>query len=200
MELRSRGRYGLALAPFAALVLVAMPAAGDGHMAMQGGVFVPWEGDVGYSLLLQLLGSNASAKARFGGEFEFRSFDSTIVGVSDVDVESYVIRGIWQQHFAPDAPVTPYIGLGLGISINHVDDRKVDRVRGRNVRSSTGAGPDGLFMLGIQARIPGAEYMSIYGEGRIGFTYDFIARNGRSGLENEQLGGVSGSSGIRFRF
>ena len=150
--------------------------------------------------MLQLLGSNASEKTRFGGEFEFRSLESNIIGVARVDVESYVIRGIWQQHFAPDAPVTPYIGLGLGVAINHVDDRKVDRGNGRNVRSSTGAGPDGLFMLGLQARIPGIEYLSLYAEGRIGFTYDFIARNGRSGLEDEQLGGGSANTGIRFRF
>lgn len=193
-------RSALAFAALAALLLAGAPAAGAGHMTMQGGVFVPWQGDVGYSLLLQLLGSNASAKARFGGEFEYRNFDSTIVGVSDVEVESYVIRGIWQQHFLPDAPVTPYIGLGLGIAINDVDNGKVDRVRGRKVRHSTGAGPDGLFMLGIEAKIPDLDYMSIFAEGRIGFTYDFVDREDKSGLETENLGGASGNVGIRFRF
>jgi hypothetical protein len=198
--MRRTSRDRLAFVALTAVLLVGAPASGDGHLAMQAGGFVPWQGDAGYSLLLQLLGSNASAKARFGGELEFRSFDSKIIGVSDVDVDSYVIRALWQQHFLPDGPVTPYIGLGLGVAINDVDDHKVDRVKGRNVRSSTGAGPDGVFMLGIQAKVPGVDYLSIYGEGRVGFTVDFIARNDESGLETENLGGASGSAGLRFRF
>jgi hypothetical protein len=188
------------LTAVAVALLVGAPAAGAGHVSMQGGGFVPWQGDAGYSLLFQLLGSNASAKARFGSEFEYRNFDSKIMEVSDVKVESYVIRAIWQQHFLPEAPVTPYFGLGLGIAINEVDDRKVDRVRGRNMRGSTGAGIDGLVMFGVQARIPGVDYMSIYAEGRVGFTYDFVGREDKSGVEAENLGGVTGSAGIRFEF
>jgi hypothetical protein len=169
-------------------------------MAVQAGGFVPWQGDAGYTLLMQLLGSGASGKARFGGELEFRSFDSRIVEVSDVEVDSYVLRAIWQQHFAPDGPVSPYIGLGLGIAISDVDDEKVDRVRGEETRGNTGAGPDGVFMLGVQARIPGADYLSVYAEGRAGFTIDITDRNDETGLETENLGGASGSAGLRFRF
>jgi hypothetical protein len=169
-------------------------------MAMQAGGFVPWDGDAGYSLLMQLLGSGAAGKARFGGEFEFRSFDSKIVGVSDVDVDAYVIRAVWQQHFAPDAPVSPYIGLGLGVAINDVDDEKVDRVRGEETRGNTGAGPDGVVMLGLQARIPGVDYLAVYVEGRAGFSIDITDRNDQTGLESESLGGASGNAGLRFRF
>jgi hypothetical protein len=136
------GRRRAALISLSLALLAASPAAGAGFVAMQAGAFVPWEGDVGPSLALQLLGSSSSAKARFGGEFEYRRFDSTIIGVQDVGVESYVIRAMWQQHFLPDAAVTPYLGLGLGMSVNVVDDDKVDRVRGRAsasaISSSTG--------------------------------------------------------------
>lgn len=198
--MRQRSGSGLAWTALTALLLAAAPASGDGHMAVQAGGFVPWQGDAGPSFLLQMLGSNASAKARFGGEFEYRRFDSKIIGVSDVDVESFVVRAVWQQHFVPDGPITPYIGLGLGLAVNDVDDHKVDRVKGRNVRSSTGAGPDGVFMLGIQAKLPGVDYLSVYGEGRVGFTVDIIGRNDESGLESENLGGASGSAGLRFRF
>jgi hypothetical protein len=187
-------------AVLAAAVLAAAPAAADGHLAVQGGGFVPWQGDAGPSFLLQLLGSNARARARFGGELEFRTFDSQIIGVSDVDVEAYVIRAVWQQHFVPDAPVTPYLGLGLGVAINDVDDRKVDRVKGRDVRSSTSAGPDGVFMLGLAAKLPGADFVSVYAEGRIGFSVDYVSRNDATHLESENLGGASGNAGLRFRF
>jgi hypothetical protein len=198
--MRHSSCHRLVLAALAAAVWIGEPASAEGHMAVQAGGFVPWQGDAGPSLLLQLLGSGAAAKARFGGEFEYRTFDSKIIGVSDVDVDSYVIRAIWQQHFVPDAPVTPYLGLGLGVAINDVDDHKVDRVKGRNVRSSTGAGPDGVFMLGLAANVPGADYLSVYVEGRVGFTIDIISRNDGSDLETENLGGASGSAGLRFRF
>ena len=52
------------LTAIAAALLVWAPAAGAGHVGMQAGGFVPWQGDDGYSLLIQLLGSNASGKAR----------------------------------------------------------------------------------------------------------------------------------------
>jgi hypothetical protein len=198
--MRRRAQDRLAVAGLAAVLLAGAPAAGEGHMAVQAGGFVPWQGDAGPSMALQLLGSGASSKARFGGEFEYRSFDSKIMGVSDVDVDSYIFRAIWQQHFTPDRPITPYIGLGLGVAINDVDDHKVDRVKGRNVRSSTGAGPDGLFMLGIAANVPGADYLSVYVEGRVGFTVDIVSRNDGSDLESENVGGASGNAGLRFRF
>lgn len=195
-----RTKRGCSLLVFAAWLLLAAPASGAGHMSLQAGGFVPFQGDAGYSLLLQLLGSSAAGKARFGGEFEFRSFDTKVIGVRNVDVDTYSIRFVWQQHFVPDAPVSPYLGLGFGLLISDVDDGKVDRVKGENVRNATGAGLDGLFMLGVQAAIPGAEYMSVYGEGRVGFGFDLIAREDESALEGENLGGFSGSAGIRFRF
>ncbi len=200
MARASRLRRILAACACFALLLTGAPAAADGHVSLQAGAFVPWQGDVGHAITLQFLGSNESAKSRWGGEFEYRRFESRIVGVSDVDVESYILRAMWQQHFRPDALVAPYIGLGLGVAINSVDDSKVDREKGRNVRGSTGAGLDALFLLGVRVTIPGAEYMSLFGEGRLGVGFDVTGRNDSSSLEVENLGGASGSIGVRFRF
>lgn len=198
---RSRsGGWRAALISLSVALLAASPAAGAGFVAMQAGAFVPWEGDVGPSLALQLLGSSSAARARFGGEFEYRRFDSTIIGVQDVRVESYVIRAMWQQHFLPDAAVTPYLGLGLGMSVNVVDDDKVDRVRGSNTLDSTHAGIDGIFLLGVEAKIPGADFMSAYAEGRVGFGYLFIDREDANSVIGENVGGASGNLGLRFRF
>jgi len=196
---RFRGRR-TALIALAVTLLAASSASGAGFMAFQAGGFAPWDGDAGPTLALQLLGSSATARARFGGEFEYRRFDSTLIGVREVEVESYVIRAMWQQHFRPDAAVTPYLGLGLGMSINVVDDDKVDRVRGRNTLDSTHAGIDGIFLLGVEAKLPGADYMSVYAEGRIGFGYLFIDREDTSSVTGENVGGGSGSLGLRFRF
>ena len=167
---------------------------------MQSGAFFPWQGDPGYMLSLQLLGSGASARSRWGGEFEYRNFETRVAGVSGVDMESFILRGMWQQHFRPEAFVTPYVGLGLGVAINVVDDRKIDRNRGEDIRGSTGAGLDAIFMMGIRALIRGAEYMSVFAEGRVGVGFDMTGRNDEDGVEVEQIGGVSLNGGIRFRF
>ncbi|MDH3520313.1 MAG: hypothetical protein OEM49_07635, partial [Myxococcales bacterium] len=173
----------------AAALLAAVPAAAAGYMAMQGGVFGPWQGDVGYTLALQMLGSNAGGKSRWGGEFEYRNFDSSIVDVPGVEVESYIFRGMWQHHFAPDRVVSPYLGLGLGIAIDVVDDHKVDRARGVDTIGSTSAGLDGIFLFGVQAAIPGTDYLSVYGEGRVGFGFSVYGRNDTDRVQSENLGG-----------
>jgi hypothetical protein len=63
-----------------------------------------------------------------------------------------------------------HVGPRSGIAIDDLEDAKVERVRGR----STGAGADGVFRLGVQARIPGADYSSIYAEGSAVLTCDFF--------------------------
>lgn len=196
----SLGRALRTLASCSLLLCSGQAAAAAGHLSLQGGAFVPWQGDVGFSTTLQLLGANRSDRSRWGGEIEYRSFESRISDVADVDVESYVIRAMWQHHFRPEALVTPYIGLGLGLSINRVDQRKVDLAKGRDVRGSTGAGLDALFLLGLQLTLPGAEYVSLFGEGRAGLGFDATGDNQRTHVIVENLGGVSGNLGLRFRF
>jgi hypothetical protein len=196
----TRGRALRALASCSLLLCFGLPAAAAGHLSIQGGAFAPWQGDVGFSTTIQLLGANRSGRSRWGGEFEYRNFDSKIAGVAHVGVESYVMRGMWQYHFRPDAAVTPYIGLGFGLSINSVNADKVDLGNGRDVRGSTGAGLDGLFLLGLQFALPGAEYVSLFGEGRVGLAFDATGENGDTDVIVENLGGASGSVGLRFRF
>ena len=50
-----------------------------------------------------------------------------LIGYSSWRHESHGLVQEVTTLVAPDAPVTPYIGLGLGIAVNHVDDGKVDR-------------------------------------------------------------------------
>jgi hypothetical protein len=182
----------------AAAFLAAGTASAGGHVAAQVGGFVPWSGDAGVMTSVQILGSNASGRSRWGGEFEYREFDRTISGVNDVDVSSYVLRGIWQYHFRPDAVATPYVGLGIGVTINAVDDDKVDDALGFDARDPVGAGLDGVFLLGVAVNIPGAEYISVFAEGRLGLAFDAAGADGDIDVEN--VGGASGSAGLRFRF
>ena len=180
------------------LLLAAGPAAADGFMSGQLGVFAPWQGDPGFMASVQLLGSGASGRSRWGGEFEYRNFESKIQGVNDVDVSSYVLRAMWQHHFRPEAVVTPYIGVGLGVTISAIDDNKVNNQLGSDDQDHIGGGFDGLVLLGVSANIPGADYMSVFVEGRLGLAFA-TAENGGD-WDTEDVGGGSGSAGLRFRF
>jgi hypothetical protein len=181
-----------------AAFLAAGPAAADGFMSAQVGVFAPWSGDPGLTTSVQLLGSGASGRSRWGGEFEFRSFDSKIQGVTDVDVDSFVIHAMWQYHFRPEAVATPYIGLGVGVTVSAIDDDKVNDALGSNQQDRIMGGFDGVFLLGVSANIPGAEYMSVFAEGRLGLAFA-TAENGGD-WDVEDVGGGSASAGLRFRF
>ena len=197
MPIRTRSRIAPLFSALAALLAVGNASA-DGHMSAQVGGFVPWSGDAGIMTSVQLLGSGASGRSRWGAEFEYRGFDTKIQGVSNVDVSSYVVRAIWQYHFRPDAVATPYIGLGMGVTINDVDNDEVNDALGYHARDQVGAGLDGIFLLGISVNIPGAEYMSVFAEGRVGMAFD--ASGGNGDVDVEGVGGASGSAGLRFRF
>ena len=196
-EIRSRlAALILALAA----CLAAGPALAGGYVSAQVGGFAPWSGDAGVMTSIQVMGSNASGRSRWGGEFEYRGYERKIEGVNNVDSSSYVLRGMWQYHFRPEAVVTPYVGLGLGVTINVVDDDKVDDALGYNARDPVGAGLDGIFLLGVSYNIPGAEYLSVFAEGRVGLAFDAAGEGSRNGVDFDNVGGASGSAGLRFRF
>jgi hypothetical protein len=176
------------------------PASAAGFFSMQGGVFGPWQGDAGYSLGLQMLGGGATGRARFGAEFEYRNFDTHILGVSDVDIDAYAIRAIWQQHFVPDKAVTPYIGLAFGMTFTNIDDNRVNNALGVDARGEAGTGVEGQFLFGIDGKIPNSEYLSVFAEARVGFGYELNRLNNRSRIESENIGGIEGLTGVRFRF
>lgn len=181
-------------------VLVAAPAAADTHLSAQLGGFAPWSGDAGVTTGFQILGSGASGASRWGGEFEYRHFDSKISGVRNVDVDSYVFRAMWQYHFEPDAVFTPYLGLGLGVVVSDVDDGKVDAAKGFNAIDSVGAGLDAVVLFGVSFNVPRTDYLSLFAEGRVGMGFSTFGEGSGSGVDTENVGGASGSAGVRFRF
>jgi hypothetical protein len=182
------------------VLLWAAPAAADGYMSAQVGGFAPWSGNAGIMTSIQILGSNASGRSRWGGEFEYRQFDTRVEGVPNVDVDSYLLRGMWQYHFRPEAAVAPYLGLGLALVITDLDDDKVDSAKGFNAIDPVGAGLDGVFLLGVSARIPGVDYLSVFAEGRVGLAFSATGKGSSSDVVVDNVGGGSGSAGLRFRF
>ena len=197
MPTKTRSRIALLLCALAAF-LAAGPASAAGYMSAQVGGFAPWSGDAGVMTSVQLLGSGASGRSRWGGEFEYRNFDTKVQGVSNVDTSSYILRAMWQYHFRPEAVATPYIGLGLGVTIAAIDDDKVNDALGNDSQDHNGGGLDGVFLQGVSVNIPGVDYMSVFAEGRLGLAFEASENN--NDWDVEDVGGASGSAGVRFRF
>jgi hypothetical protein len=131
-------------------------------------VFVPYDGSAGVSGLVQLLGSG-SEKFRFGGEIEYRRYDSSIFGVDDVGFDSGSIRAIAQYHLWPDSSIDPYVGAGFGADFNVIDADKVEReleARGNAFASVQEFGV-GLGLLGlVGVEVPLTPAVALFAEGR----------------------------------
>ena len=48
--------------------------------------------------------------------------------------------------------------------------------------------------------IPSAEYISVFAEGRVGLAFDAAGEGSSNGVDFDNVGGASGSAGLRFRF
>jgi len=176
---------------------VAIPSARAIEIGVGGGVISPWKGEDGFSVIGQLMGSTKSGHWRFGGEFEYRDYSSEFFGVKDVDVESYQIRALVHYLFLPDAFITPYIGLGAGISVNVIDKDKIERAKPFvDVFNKTGVSAGGVALLGLE--LPLGDNFAFFGEGRIGVDVQLTSTEGD--IDSENLGGVGGIAGIRLRF
>ena len=84
------------------------------------------------------------------------------------------------------------------MTIDKIDDDKVNDAIGSDQQDRIMGGFDGLFLLGVSMNIPGAEYMSVFAEGRMGLAFA-TAENGGD-WTTEDVGGGSASAGLRFRF
>ena len=176
---------------------VAIPSAKGIEIGGGGGIISPWKGEDGFSVVGQLMGSTESRHWRFGGEFEYRDYSSEFFGVNGVDVESYQIRALVHYLFLPDAFITPYIGLGIGISVNVIDKDKIERARpGVDVFNKTGVSGGVLALLGLE--LPLGDHFAFFGEGRVGVDVQLTSTEGD--IDTENLGGVGGIGGIRLRF
>lgn len=101
------------------------------------GVFGPFEGKAGGMAIVQFLFLRLS-HFRIGGEIEFRDFDADLLDVENVNTQSLFVRGIAKYYLNTEG-LSPYVGGGLGYSINRIDDDKIKQNRpGIRFESDTG--------------------------------------------------------------
>lgn len=183
----------------ALLLALALPGAASAqmHLAVGAGALEPWDGDTGYSVLGQVLGSSFGDHLRLGVEVEYRDYEVEILGLDDVQLQSYGLRGVAQLVLFPDS-ISPYVGVAYGFQLIEVDDERIDRAfasAGVDV-DPLGVGTGGLGFVGVQVPVGP---LLLFAEGRasiateIGDDFDDL-------LKDDQLSGVSGLAGLRLRF
>jgi len=178
------------------MIAVALPAAAtERAVAGFGGVFQPYDGQVGVS---------AGARVTFpfderwslGGEVEYRNFRTQIFKVDEVRVQAIAVRAV-ALYFLRPTGISPYLGAGLGLDFNLADDGRIERKRSdlREVDAfSFGGGVLGL--AGIE--LPLGDHLSAFGEARV--AGDVGITDDSKDISVENLGGVAGVLGLRFAF
>lgn len=176
---------------------VASPASAGFLMGAGGGVFGPYDGNTGFAIVGQAMGEIGDGHWRFGGEFQYRDFKSEFFKVQDVEVQMFQLQAFTHYRFLPDAPVTPYVGVGIGLAVNVIDTDRIERERPNvDVFNSAGVGVGGFGVLGIE--VPAGPHVVFFVEGRATGDVQITQTNGNTDTEN--LGGGEGLAGVRIRF
>ena len=164
-----------------------------------GGIFEPFNGKTGFSGLVQAMIA-ISPRVRLGGELEFRDYETELFNVKDVGIQTFHFRGLGMFFFRPEG-ISPYIGGGFGFSVNSIDDNKIERNRpGIMVKSDIGLGFGVMGLVGLD--VPIGTRVALFAEGRANADFQVTETEGpgSSNTEIENIGGLSGLGGIRFRF
>jgi len=202
MRSRGAGRGGAPLALAAAVAvlgLIERPACAGLVLTGAGGWFEPWDGSGGFSVLGQALASLAhDGRFRVGGEFEYHRYETELFGASDIRMETFALRGIFNYVLLPSAPVRPYVGAGLGTEFQHIDSHEIEKQKGDDKVQSFGSGLSILGILGVE--VPLGQHLSVFAEGRLGYSMLVTIFKDTHDPAVEYTGGAHGLGGLRIRF
>ncbi len=167
-----------------------------------GGVFSPFDGKTGFTGVIRSMWAT-SPKTRIGFELDYTKFKTKAFKVKNIQTKSYGVKFLWQHFFRP-GKVSPYLGMGFGLSLNKLDDKKIERAR-PNIevvsKYAVGLGADGI--AGVE--FPLGAHFALFTEGKVRVAYFLTSEEERgsgSGADYkaESLGGLSALGGIRLRF
>ncbi|GJL53568.1 MAG: hypothetical protein NPIRA02_07000 [Nitrospirales bacterium] len=162
-----------------------------------GGVFIPFQGDAGFSGIAQIM-TKISPQTRLGVELDYTQFDTKIFKVKNVEVKSYSLRGLMQYFFKKEG-LSPYVGAGIGLSLNQLDKKKIERGRPElDVVNKFGFGAGFIGLAGVE--VPLASRVAFFAEGRLHGAFQVTRVEGGEGTSVESLSGLSGLGGLRVLF
>lgn len=185
------------------------------------GVFDPWEGSAGHEVDLSFLTTFGDRFRHFrvGAELSQRSAEGEILKVQNVDFDSYRLSFV--AHYRPllDWFVGPYLGARITAAVNDSDGRRIERERPqKDVHHSETFGFGAALIAGVD--VPLGKRIVFYAESSFGADLLLIDahnsshhRGDNSGdwdiklfsdlrprTSSENVGGVTGTAGIRVRF
>jgi hypothetical protein len=186
--------------------LAAAPARAQLSLGAAGGVVVPWDGNTGYSVSGEVSYRLAGRPWRFGGEFEYRHYESQLFGVEGVEIHSYQLR-VFAHYLFELGPIRPYLGAGIQTSLNAIDDDAIEAVLSVPV-DETGGALGATAIAGLE--LPLADLVSAFVEARVSVDaqlteedhYDdyYYYYYDDDDVDVEDLGGFSARGGLRIRF
>jgi len=201
------GRTSLVVTLGMMLLGAVAPATADVIISAGAGVSVPYDGDIGYSVLGSIGSTIFSDYTRLEAEFEYREVDRTVdlssagLGRVDLPIRNYDLRGIFRFVFRPDS-WSPYVGVGAGIKLLSVDDRALKRALGlpsQLANSKTYGVSFGLLgLLGIEVPLF-SEHFKLFGEARADYSWEMTDGVG-SVVGDTNAGAFSAVGGLRYMF
>jgi len=209
-ELHSPARFGqntsMSRVLFLSLVLVVSltaPASARLVLSAGGGVFDPWYGSTGYEIDAAVMGTLGQSQSwRLGGEFAYRTADTGIQNVDNVDFDAYRFSFLVHYRLLVGKIIEPYLGARLGFAVYRIDNHKIERERSSRDVNSSGFGLGASALAGID--FPLGDRFALYGELSVGADV-LWSDDGREDLfgsskASDGVGGVTGVAGIRLRF
>lgn len=168
------------------------------HLSVGGGVFQPWDGNRGFDVSGSLHVGLGSDRFRLGGEIEYRRFEVELKRGYRPDMNSFALRFSFQYHPLPEALLSPYLGIGVGVALHKVDDNHSRFDPSDRLRSDVSGGLSLIGLAGLEAPLF-TPRLHLFVEGRLGNGSDVWKRKGGN-WQTDQVDGITGMSGLRFRF
>ncbi len=202
-------RPGLAWVLLAALVLLTQPAGAEKYLGAAGGAFVPYAGDVGWTVLLEMGADLPSPHFRLGGEAVFatesRDVNLATFGVGTGSVETtirvYQLNLVGRYLLFPGR-FSPYIGATGGFSVVELDDSDLYAAVGNPaiLPSTNGVGFAGGVggLIGIETPMFSRD-LNLFLEGRADYGWE-ITDNLSPVAGQDDFNGISVVLGLRGRF
>lgn len=187
----------------ALVISLAEPEAARLVLSTGGGVFDPSYGSTGYELNAAVMGTlGQSQRWRLGGEFAYRTAESGIQDVDNVDFDAYRISFLVHYRLLVGKIIEPYLGARLGFAAYRIDNLKVERQRPSHDVNSSAYGIGASAIAGID--VPTGNHFALYSEFSIGgdvlWSQDGTKNFFGSSNTSDGVGGMSGVAGIRVRF
>lgn len=196
------------------LIAASSSVAAERFVSVGAGVFDPWRGSPGHEIDASFLTTLGPIReVRMGAELAYRSAESRMLAVTGVDFDSYRLSFV--AHYRPvlDWFVEPYLGGRITAAVNDADGKQIERARPtKEVRHSMNFGLGLATVLGVD--VPLGRHVVFYAESSVGadvlwidghhakrdpddWDWGWLSKNADS---SENVGGVTGTAGLRLRF